>query len=48
EQIIQLATLLDSDFDELITLWLSDQIYELVKDEKMANDAIDIVKSELK
>jgi transcriptional regulator with XRE-family HTH domain len=48
EQIIQLATLLDSDFDELITLWLSDQIYELVKDEKMANDAIDIVQSELK
>jgi len=30
EQILKLATLLDADENELLTLWLADQIYALV------------------
>jgi transcriptional regulator with XRE-family HTH domain len=47
EQVLKLATLFETNPDELITLWLSDRIYELVKEEKMAIQAIDIIKLEL-
>lgn len=48
EQILQLAIVLNVDSEELLILWLADQVYELVKDEKCAGKAIDIVKSEIK
>ncbi|MBK6285719.1 MAG: helix-turn-helix transcriptional regulator [Draconibacterium sp.] len=37
EQVLQLAELLNSDKDELLTLWLAGQVYEIVKDEEMAH-----------
>ncbi len=42
EQIPILADILQASSDELMTLWLADQIYEVVKDEKMANEAIQV------
>lgn len=47
EQVLQLAHVLNVNSEELITLWLADQVYDLVKNEKCAGKAIDIVKSEL-
>jgi hypothetical protein len=32
----------------LLTLWLSDQIYALVKDEKLANEAIQVTEEKIK
>jgi transcriptional regulator with XRE-family HTH domain len=31
----------------LMTLWLADQIYEVVKDEKMANEAMQVTEKKL-
>lgn len=47
EQVLKLARILNADLDELITFWLSDQIYELVKNEKNAIQALEIVKTEI-
>ena len=43
EQVIKLAELLESDPNELLTLWLSDQLNELVKDEDNAEGALNLV-----
>ncbi|HQZ76186.1 MAG TPA: hypothetical protein PLO70_16825, partial [Chitinophagaceae bacterium] len=40
EQIIILAEILKVDKDEFLTLWLADQLYDIVKDEKLANEAM--------
>jgi hypothetical protein len=40
EQILILADLLKADKDELLILWLADQLYDVVKDEKFANEAM--------
>jgi hypothetical protein len=32
--------LLKADKDELLILWLADQLYDVVKDEKFANEAM--------
>lgn len=40
EQISTIANILKADTDELLTLWLADQIYAVVKDEKLANEAM--------
>ena len=40
EQIPILAELLKTDKDELLILWLADQLYDVVKDEKFANEAM--------
>ncbi|MDD3077900.1 MAG: helix-turn-helix transcriptional regulator [Paludibacter sp.] len=46
-QVIALAKLLSSDRDELLTLWLADQIINIVKDEKkLADRALDMAKKE--
>jgi hypothetical protein len=42
EQIPSLAEILKADVDELQTLWLADQIYAVVKDEKFANEAMQV------
>lgn len=47
EQVIKLALILSADPDKLLILWLSDRIYELVKGESNAVQALDIVKSEI-
>ena len=47
EQVLVLAKLLEVQTDELLTLWLASQIYNLVSSEKMAIDAIRIVEENL-
>lgn len=47
EQVLRLADLLDVDKDELLTLWLAGQVYELVKSEQVAKAALKIVESKL-
>jgi len=47
EQVIQLAQLLSTDENELLTLWLAGQVYELVKDETIAKEALSLVNQKL-
>ncbi|HRB30903.1 MAG TPA: helix-turn-helix transcriptional regulator [Ferruginibacter sp.] len=47
EQILQFAKLYKADKDELLTLWLADQIYDVVKDEKMANEAMQVAEKKI-
>ena len=42
EQISVIANILKANSDELMTLWLADQIYAVVKDEKLANEAMQV------
>ena len=42
EQIAVLADILKANADELQTLWLADKIYAVVKDEKFANEAMQV------
>lgn len=47
-QVVALAKLLSTDRDELLTLWLADQIINIVKDEKkLADRALDMAKKEI-
>ncbi len=48
EVAIHLATILGTDENELLTLWLADQIYDVVKDEQQAGDALKTVSKKLK
>ncbi|MBK7887713.1 MAG: helix-turn-helix transcriptional regulator [Bacteroidetes bacterium] len=48
EQIPIIAQILKVDEDELLTLWLSDQIYAVVKDEKLANEAMQVTEDKIK
>lgn len=47
EQVYKLAGLLSIDSEELLTLWLAGQIYELVKDERQAKAAIKFVEQKI-
>jgi transcriptional regulator with XRE-family HTH domain len=48
EQIPVLAKILKANADELQTLWLADQIYAVVKDEKFANEAMQVAEQNIK
>ena len=48
EQVIKLARLLQTDENELLTVWLADQIYEIVKGEEIAEGALRVAESTLK
>ena len=48
EQIPILAEMLKADKDELLTLWLADQLYEVVKDEKFATEAMQAAEKKIK
>ena len=48
EQIPIIADILKVSSDELTTLWLVDQIYTVVKDEKMALQALTVTETEVK
>lgn len=43
EQVIALASILNTDEKELLTLWLADQVYGIVEYEQTANDVLKIV-----
>jgi transcriptional regulator with XRE-family HTH domain len=47
-QIPLLAEILKADVEELQTLWLADQIYAVVKDEKFANEAMQVAVNKIK
>jgi len=47
EQIPIIAEILKDNSDELMTLWLADQIYAVVKDEKMANEAMQVAEKNI-
>jgi transcriptional regulator with XRE-family HTH domain len=47
EQVIKLAKLLQVDENELLTLWLAGQIFEIIKDEKVAPKAIEYISSKV-
>ena len=48
EVAVHLATILKVDEKKLLTLWLADQVYDVVKDEKQAGDALKTVSQKLK
>ncbi|MGB5025437.1 MAG: helix-turn-helix transcriptional regulator [Saprospiraceae bacterium] len=47
EQIPIIANILKASSDELMTLWLADQNYAVVKDEKLANEAMQVAEQKL-
>ena len=47
EQVGKLAEILKADKNELLTLWLADQLYEVVKDEDFAIKAMEVAQKEL-
>lgn len=48
EQMLLLAELLATNVNDLLTLWLADQVYDLVKDEEMAAQALKVAEEEVK
>jgi HTH-type transcriptional regulator, competence development regulator len=48
EQIPLLAQILKADIEELQTLWLSDQLYNMVQGEPMADEALKSVSKKIK
>lgn len=48
EQIPLLAEILKSDKEELLTLWLADQVYDLVEGESVADEALKSVSKKIK
>jgi len=48
EQVAQVAAVLKADPEELLTLWLADQVMDVLKDEKLANEALKTVSKNIK
>ena len=48
EQIPTIAHILKADEDELLILWMADQIHAMIKDEKLANEAIQVKEEKIK
>lgn len=48
EQVVKLAELLQTDENELLTVWLADQVYEIVRGEETAAGALKVAESTLK
>jgi len=48
EQVSIFATIFAVKEDELLSLWLADQVYEIVKDEGVALKAIQVAEEEVK
>lgn len=48
EQVEKLADLLIADKPQLLSLWLADQVIDLIKEEPQANEALEIVLKEIK
>ncbi|NLR59388.1 helix-turn-helix domain-containing protein [Chitinophaga polysaccharea] len=48
EVAVHLASILKADERELLTLWLADQVYDVIKNEQQAGDALKAVSKKLK
>lgn len=47
KQVLLLSKLLQTDKDELLTMWLADQIYEIVEGDEQALDAIKLAEKHI-
>lgn len=47
EQVVKLAEILKADQEELLTLWLADQVYIVVKDENNASRVLNVVQKNM-
>jgi DNA-binding XRE family transcriptional regulator len=47
EQVLIITKLLKADKDELLSLWLAEQVYSVIKDDEHANKALNIVAKKL-
>lgn len=47
EQVVKLAEILKADQEELLTLWLADQVYVVVKDEYNAKRILNVVQENM-
>lgn len=48
EQVNKLADILKADKEELLTLWLADQVYDVIQGEDMADEALKSVSKKIK
>lgn len=48
EQVLLFAQILDGNKEELLTLWLADQVVEVVQDEDFALGAMQVAEEEIK
>ena len=48
EQVMQLAEIYKTDAGELMALWLADQVYDIVKDEEAADNALKSVSKKIR
>lgn len=48
EQVLVFSQLFNIEKEELLTLWLADQVYEIVKNEDVANKALDVARHKIK
>jgi transcriptional regulator with XRE-family HTH domain len=48
EQVVQFAGVFNTNKDELLTLWLADQLYDVAKDEEVALKAIQMTERKIK
>ena len=48
EQVLQFAKLYKADNDELLTLWLADQLYDVIEGEDLALKAMHMAEEEIK
>lgn len=48
EQVSTLAAILNTDKDKLLTLWLADQIFQIIKEEPLGMDALNLIKKHSK
>lgn len=47
EQVIQLIEIFSLDHDTTMALWLADQVYDLIADEKQADQALKLAEKEI-
>jgi HTH-type transcriptional regulator, competence development regulator len=48
EQVATLAEILNANKQELLTLWLADQVMDVIKDEQFANEALKTITKKIK
>ncbi len=48
EQVFKLADFFKVDKDELLSLWLAEKVYDVLKDEDVAKEAMQIAEEKLK
>lgn len=47
EHVVELSKILDLDKKELLILWLTDRVYDIIKDEENSKEALNLVLNEI-